>query len=241
MPLHVPVSSQAIAELSAEEVWAYVTRLLTSLQDPTHLQKYLGGPEGDLGTVLPAGKSLYDFLVAIPTTPELEAAALTRYTALAAALAAIPTNPALSTVLNIMEHEIEFPTAEALDDISLTGEQTTTERTTTVALPSGAGIRRVLLISVITIMNDTANAQKIDVTVQGRKAAGGWNSYFSQDDVIGFGAVDGATINLIGISNISTLVDEDETYGFRLSVNQSGAFSVRYTVQHIVVVTYRMS
>lgn len=139
------------------------------------------------------------------------------------------------------EVEIEFPTAEALDDISAIGEQTTTERTTTVTLPTGATKRRVLLASLITIMNDEAQAQKIDVTVQGRKGAGSWTDYFSQDDVVGFGAVDGATSSFVAVSDISALVDGDGSYGFRLSVNQSAANSVRYTVQHIVVVTYRMA
>ncbi len=153
----------------------------------------------------------------------------------------VPT-PSLVTVdVAYEEVEIEFPTAEALDDILAVGEQLTTERTAEVALPSDAVIRRVLLVSLITAMNNTANAQKIDVTVQGRKAAGAWNDYFSQDDVIGIGIIDGGTTSLIAVSNITALVDEDETYGFRLSVNQSAANSVRYTVQHIVVVTYRMA
>lgn len=33
MPLHVPVSKSEIAELSAEEVWQYITRILTNLPD----------------------------------------------------------------------------------------------------------------------------------------------------------------------------------------------------------------
>lgn len=139
------------------------------------------------------------------------------------------------------EVEIEFPTDEVLDDISVTGEQTTTERTATVAMPPNATIRRVLLVSIITIMNDSANPQKIDVTVQGRKGSGSWSDYFSEDDVVGFGAIDGATTSLVAVSDISALVDEDATYGFRLSVNQSAAQSVRYTVQHVAVVTYRMA
>lgn len=261
MGLHIPVVATAIAELSAEEVWAYATRILTSLQDPTHLQKYLGGPAGNLGTVLPAGKSLYDaialdrlddgthglsalqtLLAAIPTTPELEASAAARYALLAAAVAAIPTNPALASVLNIMEHEIGFSSAEVLDNIAAAGDQNTTERTITVALPSGATIRRVSLLALVTVMNNTATAHKIDVTVQGRKGAGGWNNYFDEDDCVGFGAVDGATTILTAVQDVTALVDAAASYGFRLTVNQSGgANSVHYTTQYILLVTYRMS
>ncbi len=139
-----------------------------------------------------------------------------------------------------MEQEIEFPSAEALDAIALTGEQTTTERTITVALPTGASIRRVLLVALITVMNNTGTAQKIDVTVQGRKGAGSWSDFFSEDDCIGFGAVDGATTSLVAVQDVSVLVDEAETYGFRLSVNQSAEQSVRYTTQFVLVITYRI-
>jgi hypothetical protein len=139
------------------------------------------------------------------------------------------------------EVETEFVSAEALDDIALTGEQLTTERTITVTLPAGASISRVLLIALITAMNNTANAQKIDLTVQGRKGAGAWNNFFSQEDCIGFGAVDGATTSLVTVQDVTSLVDASGSYGFRFSVNQSAAKSVRYTTQFILVIvlTYR--
>jgi len=216
----------SVPEVDAAAVWSYATRLLTSLQDPTHLQKYLGGPAGALGTVLPSNKSLYDILTdnfgALPGGESLyKLIVLDR--------------------LNIMEHEIEFPSAEALDDIAAIGEQTTTERGITVALPTGATRRRVLLLAVITAMNNTATPQKVDITVQGRKGAGAFSNFFSQDDIIGFGAVDGATTGIITLQDVSALVDEAAVYGFRLSVNQSAANSVRYTTQYLLVITYRMS
>ena len=156
-------------------------------------------------------------------------------------LASAGAPPTARDLVQLMEQEIEFPSAEALDDIALTGEQTTTERTITVAFPTGATRRRVLLLALLTAMNNTATAQKIDVTVQGRKGAGAWSNFFSQDDCIGFGGVDGATTSLVAVQDVSALVDEAATYGFRLSVNQSVAQSVRYTTQFVLVVTYRMS
>lgn len=152
-------------------------------------------------------------------------------------------NPEILNLPNvkIMEHEIEFPSQEALNDIALTGAQTTTECTITVSLPTGATIRRVLLLAVITAMNNTSTEQKMDVTVQGRKGAGGWSNFFSQTDCIGFGAVDGATTSLVALQDVTALVDVATGYGFRLTVNQSAANSVRYTTQYLLVVTYRMS
>lgn len=143
--------------------------------------------------------------------------------------------------LNIMEHELEFPSAEALNAIAVTDATDTTEKTITVALPNGATRRRALLIAVVTAMNNSANAQKIDVDVKGRKGSGSWSTFFSQDDCVGFGAVDGATTILTAVQDVSALVDEAEDYGFKCTITQSAAQSVRYTTQYILVVTYRMS
>lgn len=152
-------------------------------------------------------------------------------------------NPHLLNVPNIkiMEHELEFPSADVLDVIAATGDQTTTERTITVSVPTGATIQRAMLLAVITAMNDSATAQKIDVTVQGRKGSGSWSSYFSETDCMGFGATDGATTSIVPVQNVTALVDAATSYGFRLTVNQSAANSVRYTTQYLLVVTYRMS
>jgi hypothetical protein len=90
-------------------------------------------------------------------------------------------------------------------------------------------------------MNNSANAQKICVTVQGRKGAGAWSNFFSETDCIGFGAVDGATAQLVAIQDVSALVDAAANYGFRLTINQSAAESVRYTTMFLLVVSYRMS
>jgi len=169
----------------------------------------------------------------VPTVPLTSAQVWTYATRVLTSLATSP--------LTLMEQEIEFPSAEALDDISATGEQTTTEKTITVALPSGASIVRALLVAMVTVLNDSETAQKIDVTVKGRKGSGGFSDFFSQDDVVGFGAVDGATTFLVTVQDVSALVDVAATYGFQLSVNQSAAASVRYTTQYVLVITYKMS
>lgn len=98
-----------------------------------------------------------------------------------------------------------------------------------------------MLAAFITAMNNTANAQKIDVDVKGRVSAGSWNTYFSQDDCIGFPAADGATTGFVPLQDVSALVTAAGTYGFKCTITQSGANSVRYTTQYVLIVTYKMS
>lgn len=148
---------------------------------------------------------------------------------------------AVKTDVDNMQKIIKFPSAEALDAIAVTAATDTTERTITVALPTGASIVRAMLAAFITAMNNAAAAQKIDIDVKGRKGAGGWNTYFSQDDVIGFPAADGATTGIVPLQDVSALVDVAASYGFKCTITQSSANSVRYTTQYLLIVTYKMS
>lgn len=135
---------------------------------------------------------------------------------------------------------IRFCSAEVLDDINVVAATDTTERTIVVTLPAGASIVKAFLCAVITALNNTANAQKIDVDVKGRKGAGAWNTYFSQDDVLGFGAVDGATDAIVALQDITALIDAAATYGFKLTITQSAAQSVRYTTQYLLIIDYQL-
>jgi len=148
---------------------------------------------------------------------------------------------AIQTDVNNMESLIKFPSASALDDISVTTPTSTTELSITVSLPSGASIVRAMLAGFITAMNNTANAQKIDLQVQGRVAGGTWITYFSQPDCIGFPAVDGATTGIVPLQDVSDLVTGTGTYGFRCVVTLSAAYSVRFTTQYLLIITYRMA
>jgi len=137
--------------------------------------------------------------------------------------------------------DIGFPSAEALDAIAVTAPTDTTEKQITVALPPGASIVRVALIAYVVAMNNTPNAQKIDVDVKGRVSGGSWNTYFSEDDCIGLPNVDGATVTLPTVQDITALVTAAGTYGFKVTITQSSANSVRYTTVYVVIVTYRRS
>jgi len=151
-------------------------------------------------------------------------------------------NPALAlgTILERLEIPKPFTSSESFDDIIAIGPTNTTEMTITVALPTGATIRSAILAAFITVVNDTANIQKIDIDVQGRVAAGAWNTYFSQNACIAVPAVDGSTTGFVPTQNVSALVTAAGNYGFRLAVTQSSANSVHYTVNYILIVVYRM-
>jgi len=139
------------------------------------------------------------------------------------------------------ETSIQFPTREALDAIGITVAADTTELGLTVSLPPGGSLVRSMLAAFITAMNNTANAQKIDIDVKGRKGFATWYTYFSQDDCIGFPAADGATTGLVALQDVSALVDEATNYNFKCTITQSSPNSVRYTTQYLLIVTYKMS
>jgi len=138
------------------------------------------------------------------------------------------------------EVEIGFVSSESLDDISVTTPTDTTEKEITLALPPNASIIRASLIASIIAMNNTANAQKIDVDVKGRLSGGSWNTFFSENECMGFGAVEGATVSIMAIQDVSSLVTAEGTYQFKCTITQSSANSVRYTTQYVLLVTYRV-
>ena len=140
-----------------------------------------------------------------------------------------------------LEVEVGVPTAEILNNISAMGEQLTTEMTVALLLPAGAVIKKASLIALITAMNNTANMQKIDIEVQARKSGDIFHTYFSEDDCMGLPNVDGATTSIVPVNDVKALVTATGSYGFRVSVNQSAANSVRYTTQYVLLIAYTLS
>jgi len=138
------------------------------------------------------------------------------------------------------DREISFVSAEAMDPINVIGPTNTTERQITVALPPGSSLVRAALYALITAMNNTATAQKIGFQVQARPAGGSWSPFFNQANVIGFGAVDGATAAPPPLGqDVSSVVTGPGTFGFRVAITLSAAQSVRFTTQYVLIVTYR--
>jgi hypothetical protein len=200
-------------------------------------------------------------VAAIPTTPELEADAQKRYTDLEAKVSAIPTTPELEAsalarynaltglvdevepIIKVYEFETGFPSSSALDTIAdATGGVDTTELTITPSMPSGAVRIRVELIAVITILNNSATAHKIDIDVKGQKGAGAFQTFFSQDSVVGFGNTDGATVEKVITQDVTSLVDTIDgatTYDWKLTVKSSAAGSLKVTTMYAMIVTWR--
>ena len=150
---------------------------------------------------------------------------------------------AVEAKLDNTELLLKLPSDPVVDAIAAAGDQNTTEMTITLPVIAGATIRRAMVACFLTAINKTATAHQLDVTQQARVAAGAWGNYFSCLDYIGFPAVQNATTGDVPMSEVSALVNAwGATYGFRLTVNQSGgANNIRYKTQYLMVLTYRMS
>jgi len=147
----------------------------------------------------------------------------------------------IQTDIDNTEILLKFPSAESFNDIAAIGPTNTTAMNIVVVIPAGATIRRAMLAAFITVMNDTATLQKIDVDVQGRVPLGAWNTYFSQNDCIGVPNVDAATTGFVPVQDVSAMVNAAGTYEFRCAVTQTAANSVHYTINYVLIITYRMS
>lgn len=244
MPLHVPTP----AEVNAAAVWAYATRLLTSLASPNDIVKFLGK---GTGSEVPANTSLYDHILTL----------LTRLSAARAGYLDNLNNPQLLNLPNakIMEYEIGFSSLEALDPINTLPppDQDTTELSITVTLPEGGHIVRAFLVALITAMNNKANVQTIDVDVKGRVAGGAWRTYFSETNCVGVIPLIGATAYLTAVQDVGPTapVAADRivtdanlsgtppsgTFGFKCTIVLDSANEVRFTTQYVLIIAYRMS
>lgn len=138
--------------------------------------------------------------------------------------------------------ELGFPSEVSFDTIAAIGVQYTTEKMISLKLPSRSTVRKASLLALITVENHTANTQEIDITVQGRKGSGSWNSYASGDAVIGLPNVLGATSGIPLHSNIDALADKiPATYGFRLQVEQSASNAINYSAFFIIILAFGSS
>jgi len=106
----------------------------------------------------------------------------------------------------------------------------------TVDVPAGAQIVSVIAMARINIMNNAATAQKIDLRldVEG-------TTLFSQTDVVGLGAVDGASAGYVIAEDASDEVTDDEqVVTLEALTTLSAAASVRFQAQYYLFITYRM-
>ena len=139
------------------------------------------------------------------------------------------------------EHEIEFRSDVAANNMDALGTWPTTERPITVTLPEGATIRRVSLLAVIFTLNMGGAAQCSGITVQGRKGVGSWSNFYSVTEVLSVPSPICSMTTITAVSDVTSLVDEAEDYGFRVQITQAMDAIIRYITQFVLVITYRMS
>lgn len=118
----------------------------------------------------------------------------------------------------------------------IAADQSLGAKNITVDIPAGAQIVSVIAMARINIMNNAATAQKIDLkfNVEGV-------TLFSQTDVVGLGAVDGASAGYVIAEDASDEVTDDgQVVTLEALVTLSAAASVRFQAQYYLFITYRM-
>jgi len=117
-----------------------------------------------------------------------------------------------------------------------TPDQSLGSKDITVDIPAGATITSVLAIAQINIMNNSATAQKIDLKFEVESVV-----LFSQTDVVGFGAVDGASSSYVIAEDASDEVTIDgQVVTLEAKATLSAAASVRFQAQYYLIITYKM-
>lgn len=117
-----------------------------------------------------------------------------------------------------------------------TADQSLGPKDITVDIPEGAVILSVVAAARVNILNNSANAQKIDLKFSVEAVA-----LFDQDDVVGFGAVDGAAASYFIAEDATGEVTADgQVVTLEAFATLSAAQSVRFQVQYYLFITYKM-
>jgi len=127
-----------------------------------------------------------------------------------------------------------------------TADQSLGAKDITVDIPAGAQIVSVIAMARINIMNNAATAQtidlRLDVAVDGVAAP----PLFEQDDVVGFGAVIGASaVYVIAEDASDEVTDNGQVVTLEASATLLNALIlpalVRFQAQYYLFITYRLS
>jgi hypothetical protein len=206
-------------------VWAYIPRRLTNLADvrAAYIDLLANGTYG-----LAALRTL---IAAIPTTPELEADALARYTAMLAST----TNSELETEWST------DPVVENVASAALTSLTTHTILAANFVYPTGAVERRVMLLPMIKASAQAAATHHIGLKVQKNINDVGWSDLLDLTAAPPLGLpADGAGDAWGYPIDITALVAPGDKLNFRFQVDSDNAGSVNYTTSFLVVLVYRM-
>ncbi|GAH07019.1 unnamed protein product, partial [marine sediment metagenome] len=106
----------------------------------------------------------------------------------------------------------------------------------TLNIPDGATIMSVIAMARINIMNDSANAQKIDLRLDVEAV-----TLYDQSEIVGFGAVDGASVVFVIAEDATGEVTENgQVVTLEAFETLSAAQSVRFQAQYYLFTVYRM-
>ena len=118
----------------------------------------------------------------------------------------------------------------------MTADQSLGPKDITVDIPPGAEIVSVIAMARINLMNDSANAQKIDLKFDVEGV-----TLFDQSQVVGMGAVDGASeVYVIGEDATGEVTVDGQVVTLEAFVTLSAAESVRFQAQYYLFTVYKM-
>ena len=212
MPLRTPME---IPATSIADIWSYTTRTLSASLDPTLAQIWAY-----------ATRTLTD-----PNSYKADVSALALETTLNAKLA--------TAHFDLSEYEIaQCPVVEnaAVTIAVTTADQSLGSKNIITDIPAGGTIISVIAMAKINIMNNSANAQKIDLKFDVESV-----TLFEQDDVVGFGATDGASSSYIIAEDATDEVTADaQTVSLQAYATLSAAQSVIFSAQYYLFIIYKM-
>ena len=118
----------------------------------------------------------------------------------------------------------------------VTADQSLGPKDITVDIPEGGTIISVIALARINIMNDSANAQKISLKFDVEAV-----TLFDQSEVVGLGAVDGASeVYVIAEDATGEVTADAQVVTLEAFVTLSAAESVRFQVQYYLFTVYKM-
>jgi len=127
------------------------------------------------------------------------------------------------------------PAENAAVEVNTTDLTSLGAKDITISLPTGATIEKVIALARVAIMNNAASAQKIDLQLAVEGV-----TLFSQLDVVGFPAAEGAS-SIFPIAEDAS--DEVTAVGqvvtLEAKAQLSAAAAVRFQVEYFLFITYR--
>lgn len=206
-------TKKAAAAPTALEIWDYVTRKLTNLDD--------------------VRAALIDEITAV-RMEELDAANLP---------SDVDDVKSETDKIPAVEHETEWTTDPNVDSVSSAAEANLTEGVIdTVDYPTGATEVRVILLPILKAANQSGATHHIGLTVQYREDDGTWTDIIdlTTDPPMCLVVLDGAGDTFAQPLDVSAIVESGKKYEFRFQVDSDDAGEVHYTSSFVLILVYTM-